>query len=177
MTSGLQTSDSIWVPDSKSTSIRFTRSKICLTGPGILVQYRDRPTINAVSLMREWCDLMSLHHSRTVCLFPKRLSATRFDWGLYVSYDSLVSRIKAATQSIGLPAEDYTGHSLRIRGPTDLFFARVPYIIQRMGRWASDAALLYYRHEEYVLRTVSAAFQYVANPTSGGTPIYWEGES
>ena len=44
-----------------------------------------------------------------------------------------------------------------------------------MGRWTSDAALVYYRHEEDVLRAVSAAFQYVANPTSGGTPVYREG--
>ena len=68
-----------------------------------------------------------------------------------VSYDSLVSRIKAAAQSIGMPAEDYDGHSLRPGSATHLF---VPYyIIQRMGRWASDAgALVYYRHEEDVVR-------------------------
>ena len=126
--------------------------------------------------MREWWDLMGLHHSRTVCLFPKRLSATRFDWGQSISYDSLVSRVKGATQSIGLPDEDYSGHSLRAGGATDLFVARVPYYsIQRMGRWTSDASLVYYRHEEDFLRAVSTAFQYVANPTSGGTPIYREG--
>ena len=115
---------------------------------------------------------MGLHHSRAVCLFPKWLSATRFDWGLPISYDSLVSRIKAAAHSIGLPAEDYSGHSLRAGGATRLFVARAPYYIsQRMGRWASDAALVYYRHEEDVLRAGSAAFKYVANPTS----IYREG--
>ena len=163
-------------PDRTALSLRFTRSKTCLTGPGFLVQFSDRPTPNAVSLMREWWDLMGLHHSRTVCLFPKRLSATRFDWGQSISYDSLVSRVKGATQSIGLPDEDYSGHSLRTGGATDLFVARVPYyIIQRMGRWASDAALVYYRHEEDVLRAVSTAFRYVANPTSGGTLIYREG--
>ena len=61
-------------------------------------------------------------------------------------------------------------------GATDLFVARVPYyIIQHMGRWASDAALVNYRHEEDVLRAVSTAFRYVANPTRGWTPIYREG--
>ena len=58
----------------------------------------------------------------------------------------------------------------------NLFVARAPYnIIQRMGRWASDAALVYYRHEEDVLHAVSTPFRYVANPTSGRTPIYRQG--
>ena len=127
ITSGLLTSDVIWAPDRKAFSLRFARSKTCLTGPGFLVQFRDRPTPNAVSLMREWWDLMGLHHARPVCLFPKRLSATRFDWGLSISYDALVSRIKAVTLSIDLPAYDYSGHSLRAGGATDLFVARVPY--------------------------------------------------
>ena len=176
ITSGLMTTDVLWAPDRSALSLRFTRSKTCLTGPGFLVQFRDRPTPNAVSLMREWWDLMGLHHSRTVCLFPKRLSAARFDWSQSISYDSLASRVKSAAQSIGLPADDYSGHSLRAGGATDLFIARVPYyIIQRMGRWASDAALVYYRHEEDVLNAVSTAFQFVANPTSGGTPSYREG--
>ena len=85
VTSGLLMTDVILAPDRKSLSIRFTRSKTCLTGPGFLVQFRDHPTPNAVSLMREWWDLMGLHPSRTVCLFPKRLSATRFDWDLSIS--------------------------------------------------------------------------------------------
>ena len=176
ITSGLLTTDVLWAPDRTALSLRFTRSKTCLTGPGFLVPFRDCPTPNAVSLMREWWDLMGLHHSRTVCIFPKRLSVTCFDWSQSISYDSLVTRVKGAAQGIGLPAEDYSGHSLRAGGATDLFVARVPfYIIQRMGRWASDAALVYYRHEEDVLRAVSTAFRYVANPTSGVTPIYREG--
>ena len=74
--------------------------------------------------MREWWDLMGLHHSRTVCLFPKtpRLSVARFDWSQSsISYDSLVTRVKGAAQGIGLLAEDCSGHSLRTGGATDLF--------------------------------------------------------
>ena len=108
-------------------AIRFSRSKTCLTGPGFLVQFRDRPTPNA---------------------------------------DSLVSRIKLVAQHLGLPADDYSGHSLRAGGATDLFIARVLYlIIKQMGRWSSDAATVYYRHDEDVIREVSTAFQLVANPT------------
>ena len=68
ITSGLLTTDVLWAPDRTGLSLRFTHSKICLTGPGFLVQFRDRPTPNAVSLMRELRGLMGLHYSRTVCL-------------------------------------------------------------------------------------------------------------
>ena len=110
--------------------------------------------------------MMGLHQAMTVCLFPKRLSATRFDWASSLSYDSLVSRIKLVAQRLGLPADDYSGHSLRAGGATDLLIARVPYfIIKKIGRWSSDAAMVYYRHDEDVIREVSTAFQLIANPT------------
>ena len=80
----------------------------------------------------------------TVCFFPKRLSATHFDWAASLSYDSLVSRIKLVAQRLGLPVDDYSGHSLRAGGAADLFIARVPYfIIKKMGRWSSNAAMVY----------------------------------
>ena len=98
-------------------ALRFTRSKTCLTGPGFIVQFRDRPTINVVSLMREWWEMMGLRTARTVSLFPKRLSASRFDWSSPISYDSLVTRIKLIAHRIGLTADDYASHSLRAAVP------------------------------------------------------------
>jgi len=77
----------------------------------------------------------------TVCFFPKRLSATRFDWAASLSYDSLVSRIKLVAQQLGLPVDDYSGHSLRAGGATDLFIGRVPNLLKKwvggpaMRRW------------------------------------------
>ena len=118
---------------------------------------------NAVSLMREWWDLMGFHHTGMVSLFPKRLSATRFDWTSSMSSDFLVSRIKLVAMRLGRPADDY---SLRGGDATDLFIARVPYfIIKMMGRWSRDAAMVFYQHNEDVIRKVSAAFELVANPT------------
>ena len=69
----------IWSPGRLAMAIRFLRTETCLTGPGFLMQFRDRPTPRAVSLMREWCHLMGLHHTGAVSLFPKRLSAIRID--------------------------------------------------------------------------------------------------
>ena len=102
--SGLMTADVIWSPDRSAMALRFTLSKTCLTGPGFMVQFRDRSTINAVS--REWWEMMGLRTARTVTLFPKRLSETRFDWSSPISYDSLVTRIKLVAHRLGLSTDD-----------------------------------------------------------------------
>jgi hypothetical protein len=53
----------------------------------------------------------------------------------------------------------FSGHSLRAGGATGLLVPRVPYhIIKKRGRWMSDAAMVYYRSEEDVIREVSRGF-------------------
>ena len=67
--------------------------------------------------------------------------------------------IKTCCASIGLDSTRYSGHSLRAGRATDLFVARVPYyIIKKMGRWKSDAAMLYYRDDEDIRDAVTEAF-------------------
>ena len=59
---------------------------------------------------------------------------------------------------VGLDDRYYSGHSLKAGGATDLFVARVPcYIIKKMGRWKSEAAMLYYRCDEDVEHAVAEA--------------------
>ena len=60
--------------------------------------------------------------------------------------------------------EQYSGHSLRAGGATDLFVARTPYyLIKKAGRWKSDAAMLYYRCDEDVCKAVAAAFTFMCD--------------
>ena len=134
-------------------SVRFARSKTHRTGGPFQVFFKDRPTPNAVSLMRHWFDLNQLGEPAcaSLQLFPCRLSRTRFLWSQLLSYDALVARVKRAVAMLDLAKEDYKGHSLRARGGTDLFLARTPYyVIKKMGRWLTDSAMIYYRHEEDV---------------------------
>jgi integrase len=71
--------------------------------------------------------------------------------------------IKRVAASIGLDPSLFSGHSLRAGGATDLFAAQVPYpTIKKMGRWVSDAAMLYYRSDEDVWAAVGAAFSALA---------------
>jgi hypothetical protein len=61
--------------------------------------------------------------------------------------------------SIGLDPSKFSGHSLRGGGATDLFARCIPYyVIKKMGRWTSDAALLYFRSEADVARIAAQAF-------------------
>jgi hypothetical protein len=51
------------------------------------------------------------------------------------------------------------GALTRAGGATGLLVPRVPYhIIKKRGRWTSDAAMVYYRSEEDVIREVSRGF-------------------
>jgi hypothetical protein len=85
-----------------------------------------------------------------------------------VSLDWLRHRIKEAVAQLGLDPKRYSGHSMRAGGATDLFVARVPYfIIKRMGRWTSDAAMVYYRAEEDVRHSVRGAFSKMARARGG----------
>ena len=53
-----------------------------------------------------------------------------------------------------------------------MFVVRVPYfLIKKMGRWRSDAAMLYYRSEEDVCLAVAAAFGLMPKPDGG---VAWD---
>ena len=80
--------------------------------------------------------------------------------------------IKRRAVKAGLTPDSFSGHSLRAGGATDLFVARVPYfLIKKMGRWRSDAAMLYYRSEEDVCLAVAAAFGLMPKPDGG---VAWD---
>ena len=160
--SGEIVSDVIWGPVRTSMSVRFTRSKTHRTGRAFQILFKDHPTPSAVSLMRRWFDLNQLGEpARTsLQLFPRRLSRTLFLWSQPLSYDALVA---SAVAMLGLAKEDYSGHSLRAGRATDLFVARTPhYAIKKMGRWITDSAMIYYRHEEDVAVAVHRAFRRLA---------------
>ena len=121
--------------------------------------------------MRRWFDLNQLGEPAcaSLQLFPHRLSLTRFLWSQLLPYDALVACVKRAVEMLGLAKEDYSGHSLRAGGATDIFVARTPYyVIKKIGRWLTDSAMIYYRHEEDVAVAIHRAFRRVADSTARG---------
>ena len=92
---------------------------------------RDHRGRSAVNMMR-LCFVMRNHEStRSALLFP----ALKGDAALVktVSGSWVRGRIKSMAVEHGRLAEDYSGHSLRAGGATDLFVARVPYYL--IKRW------------------------------------------
>lgn len=130
--------------------VTILRSKANQAGPPETISIRERKSPNAVSAMKSWLALskngQSAHSSPL--------------FGVCLSYHYVSKTVKWAASTIGLNPSSYNTHSMRAGGATDLFVARVPYyIIKKMGRWKSDAALIYYRDHSDVLDAVAAGMQ------------------
>jgi integrase len=83
------------------------------------------------------------------------------------------TELKRAIKAIGLDLTRFAGHSLRAGGATDLFNANVPHpIIKRMGRWRSDAAMIYYRDEDAVTKATTKGFASLASRPRHGLEQY-----
>jgi integrase len=87
-------------------------------------------------------------------LFPqvtfKRGVPDDLDWSKSLSYAALVKCIKHDVAKCGMDPTDFSGHSFRAGGATDLFasgkltFAQ----IMKLGRWRSiEACMMYYRED------------------------------
>jgi len=112
----------------------------------VRIRIPDNQGQSACKLLKAWIPLRNLIASSAELLFPKKVTVR---W--------LSERIKTAVNSIGLDASRFANHSLRAGGATDLFVAGVPYyVVKRMGRWKSDAAMIYYRDEDDVADKVKA---------------------
>ncbi len=89
-----------------------------------------------------------------------RVTKSKLNWKTFGKAEWFRKFIKKVVVKIGLDPKSCSGHSLRARGATDLFVAKVSYlIIKKAGRWKSDAALLYYRDDEDVAQVVSKVFE------------------
>ena len=152
--------DILWEPGHKGFRLLLDQTKTGRTGVGVYISYRDYGGVNAVSLMRQWFDMMNLWRKHQSLVFPATTRGGSLDFSKSPSGSWFRSKVKKACTSVGLAAAHYSGHSFRAGGATDLFVARVPYyIIKKKGRWISDAALIYYRDEDDVDDAVEKAFR------------------
>jgi hypothetical protein len=166
--SGLKVSDLVWSLDHAQFTIVLDRSKANRSGDGESVTICDYDGRSAVKLMTQWFGVMELWDKPERHLFPSR-KGKAWLWDRTLSTDWLREVIKKRVSFIGLDPESFSGHSLRAGGATDLFVARVPYfLIKKMGRWKSDAAMLYYRCEADVTDAVAAAFGKISTQSGGG---------
>jgi integrase len=163
--SGLCKEDFVWWAKGEGVSILLNRTKTHRVGGAVKVDLVDTDSpFSGVKLLRRWWEKRRLgaQPERTI-VFPDVLGKQQHMGDGTVKDNWVRQMIKKAAARLGLDPRRYSGHSLRAGGATDLFVARVPYfIIKRMGRWTTDAAMIYYRSEEDVRREVRRAFSRMA---------------
>jgi hypothetical protein len=165
---GLKVSDITWASDHSMFHVWLSRSKANRSGDGELITVADYSGRSGVKLMKSWYDAMGLWGNDKALLFPSRKSSKGWNLDKTISASWVRGSIKRLALSLGLEAKWYSGHSLRSGGATDLFVQRVPYfLIKKMGRWKSEAAVIYYRCDDDVRQAVAVAFDNLAKEVGG----------
>ena len=161
-TSGILAEQVTWQLSSRhrGLSLKLFRTKTYRSGSGCLIAIDDFDhPFSAVRLLHRWWLLNDFSNNPKSFLFPAIIKR-KIVHSQPMKGDFLRNVIKSGVNDLGLDPKRYSGHSLRAGGATDLFAARIPYwVIQKMGRWTSDAALKYYRSEEDVVSSVRKAFK------------------
>ena len=74
-----------------------------------------------------------------------------------LSKDAFVKEVRRALDAAGIVSSSYAGHSFRIGAATSAAAAGVPaHLIKMMGRWTSEAYLLYLRTPRETLASISS---------------------
>lgn len=162
---GLQAKHVVWEPRNRSVRLHLPHTKTVRKGVGLDIRITDYKGHSAYKYLRRWFATMELYEHPERYVFPRRVSKTRqrgahFDFSQCATKRWMVDMTKDMVEKLGHDRRLYSGHSYRAGGATDLFIMRVPYPqIKKYGRWASDAAMIYYRDDIEVSATVAKAFE------------------
>lgn len=137
-----------WSRDRMRLRLLVHGSKCNKKGPPEAIDMVDWGSGSAVAYMRKYFDNFDLWNSD-----GDDLVFNLFDKGAFVE------RVKELVKLAGIDG-DFAGHSFRSGGACDLYAANVPIeSIMKMGRWQSNAALLYLRCEEVTAIKIAHAFR------------------
>jgi hypothetical protein len=99
---------------------------------------RQRQPLNATYAASRHFAASPLHSERLLCEFGTEHSSS------FLCKESFMAMCNSVWSKEGLPR--ITGHSFRIGGTTALLCSGVnPEIVKKLGRWSSDAFLIYWR--------------------------------
>ena len=146
----IRTSDLAWSSDKRTVRVSVHDSKANKTGPSEIVELTDWGPESAVYVLRILYDVLSLWE----------VTDNRLVFDLFSDKQKFVNRVKALVALACLDG-DYAGHSFRSGGACDLYASNVPIeAIMRMGRWKSQAALLYLRCETVTALKIASALKF-----------------
>lgn len=160
--SGLRVRDLSWDSKNKEVLLKIARSKTHRSGPPIEVAVRRYPGCNAYDMLRDWLRVSGVGDHPEAFIFPRvmvKSGRCLLDHSRPMDRRWWNKKLGLVFSAAGYERGGYSGHSLRAGGATDLFTAGVPYpAIKKAGRWASEAALRYFRQRDYVASEVAMAF-------------------
>jgi hypothetical protein len=160
-TGNVRASDCIWDASGRSACICLrdtTKTSADGTPTWIQVHESSHPLSGLKLLKRLW-KVRQLDARPAEFLFCSTRGGSLLQPERRVTPAAMRRSIKRTVASIGLDPSRYSGHSLRAGGATDMFARGLPYyVIKRMGRWRSDAALCYFRCERTVAKVAASAF-------------------
>ena len=146
----LRTGDLAWSLDRRCVKVSVHDSKANKTGPIEIVELTDWGPESAVFVLRILFDVLTLWD----------VTINRLVFDHYSDKQKFVDRVKALVALARLDG-DFAGHSFRSGGACDLYASNVPIeAIMRMGRWKSQAALLYLRCETVTAIKIASALKF-----------------
>jgi len=160
ITDGLRGSDVIWHRSSRTVTITVPEpTKTCEDGFGVQITLSDTTEqISAYKFLERLFAARRLDQRLSDFVFCQIHKST-LSPKVKASDSSVRQLIKRSVAALGLDPTRYSGHSMRAGGATDMFAAGLPYyVIKKYGRWASDAALVYFRSEASIAVSAASAF-------------------
>lgn len=162
---GIKVHDVEWNDTAQEVGIVLKRSKTKRKGEEIKIILKDYKGMSAYKVLKQWYNKYQLWQHPNAYVLPfimrkRKYNPTSMNFTRPASISRWRKDIKKYFTRAGLPGHLYSGHSFRAGGATDLFTENVPYPhIKKMGRWKSDAALVYFKAPNKVAVSVANAFQ------------------
>ena len=163
VTSGIRVADVDWGPRMRSVRIKIWRTKTVRDQGGVKIDacILEAP-FSGVRLLRLWWRRRDFGPDLQALVFPAIQASTGKCTGQPASDTFFREALKGAVASVGKNPEDFSGHSARAGGATDLFASGAPYpIVKAAGRWKSDVACLYNRDDMEVAAAIARGFNRV----------------
>ena len=161
----LRLHDLRWLtPTRDAFDLTIHKSKCNKTGPPEVIFLQSYPApqyLSAAVVVRRYLSAVELVFGVNLATLPPSTPLFPADWrtpAIALSKPIFVDQLRAMLLRAGFPAAEYSGHSFRSGGATDLYHAGCrPFIIQRLGRWITDAWQIYIRDRLFAQRAETAA--------------------
>ena len=158
----LRVRDVVWDHSLGTVYLIVRDSKANKGGPPELVAMQAYGSLSGTALLQAyWAQHQLQEASPEDFLFPLATIRGRTPKGeIPVSKSRFIDWVRQLLRRIGLPGHEFSGHSFRSGGATDMWNRRMPAsFIKLIGRWRSEAYAIYCRdHPAESALSVASAF-------------------